>query len=226
MHVDADPLDYIKYSAKELIDYAAEQKYDVLAITCHDYVFPVSEIQEYAASKGIIMIQGAEKTLQGKHVLLYNITQEELESVETFDDLRKLRKRKNILVLAPHPYYPMQFCLKDLLEKNIDCFDGIEYSHAHIKGINPNKKAEIVAQKYGKALVGMSDTHHLFQFGTTYSLVDAEKTQDAVIAAIKCGKVKHVSPPLSPRKAAKVFWWVSSSLMRKFFFGNSRKQHL
>src|SRR3989344_6137932 len=226
MHVDADPLDYIRYSAEELVDYAAEQKFDVLAITCHDYVFPVANIQDYAAKKGIILLQGAEKTLQGKHVLMYGITQEDLESVKTFDDLRKLRKQKNILVIAPHPYYPMHFCLKTLLEKNIDCFDAIEYSHAHVQGINFNKKAVETALKHNKPLVGMSDAHHLFQFGTTYSMVDSVKTPEAVVSAIKQEKVEYVSLPLSPRKAFKIFWWVIFSIVQRVLFGHPRsKKH-
>ncbi|MBS3125353.1 PHP domain-containing protein [Candidatus Woesearchaeota archaeon] len=223
LHVNEDPLDHIKYSAEELVDCAVKQGFDVLAITCHDHVYPVEKIRKYAASKGIIMIQGAEKTLQEKHVLMYNITQDDLEKTKTFDDLRKLRKRKNILVIAPHPYYPFRFCLKERLEQNIDCFDGIEYSHAHIKGFNYNKKAVEVGKKHGKPLVGMSDTHHLFQFGTTYSMVDSKKTPDAVMAAIKQGKVKYCSPPLSFTKAARIFCWVAKPIVRKLFFGPSRK---
>src|SRR3989344_3901440 len=126
MHVDRDPLDHIYYSAKQLIDLAAKQKFDVLAITCHDYVFPVKEIQSYAKKKGILLIQGAEKTLMGKHVLIYNINNSDLKKIKTFDDLRKLKQTKNILVTAPHPYYPMNFCLRKELEKNIDVFDAIE----------------------------------------------------------------------------------------------------
>lgn len=215
MHVNKDPLDHIYYSAKELINQAAKLKFDVLAITCHDYVFPIREIQSYAKKKGILLIQGAEKTLQGKHVLLYNINNSDLAKIKTFEDLKKLKQQKNILVIAPHPYYPIPFCLRKELEKNIDLFDAIEHSHAHTPRINFNKKAVETAKKYSKTLIGNSDTHHLFQLGLTYSLIDCEKNADAIIEAIKNGRVKVVSPPLNFQMSTKIGWWVGKSLIKK-----------
>ncbi len=216
MHVDRDPCDtYITHTARDIINLAAKQKFEVLAITCHDYVFPVKEIQSYAKKKGIILIQGAEKTLQGKHVLIYNINNSDLKKIKTFEDLGKLKQTKNILVTAPHPYYPMHFCLRKELEKNIDVFDAVEYSHAHTARINFNNKAVEIAKKHNKTIIGNSDTHHLFQLGLTYSLVDSEKTPEAVIDAIKKGNVKVVSPPLSLRLSTKIGWYASIGLLRK-----------
>ena len=37
-HVREDPRDEIGYTAKQLIAHAATLRFDVLAITCHDYV--------------------------------------------------------------------------------------------------------------------------------------------------------------------------------------------
>lgn len=216
IHVDRDPCDtYITHTARDVINAAAKQKFDVLAITCHDYAFPIKEIQSYAKKKGILLVQGAEKTLKGKHVLIYNINNSDLKKIKTFNDLRELKKEKNILVVAPHPYYPLPFCLKKDLEANIDVFDAIEYSHAHMKGINPNKKAVEIAKKFNKPLIANSDTHNLFQIGFTYSFIESDKTAEAVIEAIKQGKAELVSPPLSLISCARIVWWVGTSFARK-----------
>ena len=71
--------------------------------------------------------------IQGKEVLIYNITQKESKKLKTFDDLRKLKQKKNILIIAPHPYFIIRSCLGKQLDKNIDLFDAIEYSHYYLK---------------------------------------------------------------------------------------------
>ena len=212
-HVQGDPHDNIPYTAEQLIDHAAQHHYTVLALTCHDKVIFSDELKRYATSKKILLIPGAEKTLQGKHVLLYNLTQQELDETKNFDDLRQLKlKNKRLLVIAPHPFFIIGSCLGHLLKKNIDVFDAIEYGHYHTYGFNLNKKAAQLAKKYNKPLVGLSDCHRLFQFGTTYSLIDATRTNDEVIAAIKSGKVRYVSPPLPPLLFLRITCWIIVAL--------------
>ena len=106
LHVKGDPRDNVKHTAQQLIDRAAKQGYEVLAITCHDHVFYNKEIINYAKSKNILLIPGAEKTLHGKHILLYNITNADLQKIKSFQDIRRLKKQKpQALVIAPHPYF-------------------------------------------------------------------------------------------------------------------------
>lgn len=216
-HVKGDPHDNIPYTAEQLIEHAAKLNYNILAITCHDKIIFSDKLKQYAASKNILLIPGAEKTLQGKHVLLYNITQEELAHLKTFDDIRILKKKKHdLLVIAPHPFFLIGSCLGKLLEKNIDVFDAIEYAHYHTYGINLNKKAIQIAKKYNKPLVGLSDCHRLFQFGTTYSLIDAKPNED-IIARIKSGNVKYVSPPLPLTLFLRITVWIFTALTAHLF---------
>ena len=57
--------------------------------------------------------------------ILYN-TQEAkwAPGIKTFDDLRAYRRERgdDLLVIAPHPFYPKSHCLGRELEKNIDLF--------------------------------------------------------------------------------------------------------
>lgn len=217
LHVKGDPEDRVPYSAQQLIDRAAALKYDILAITCHDRVLYSKAIVSYAHSKGILLIPGAETTLGGKHVLLYNITNEDLKKITSFNDIRELKKQKNILVIAPHPYFPTSFCLGNMLERHIGLFDAIEYSHYHTHFFNLNRKATHTARKHNKPIIGNSDSHHFRQFATTYSLIDSEKNANAVIAAIKAGNVRVFSPSLPLSKFFQITAWIFKTLLlRKF----------
>ena len=212
-HIQGDPHDNIPYTAEQLIDHAAQLSYNVLAITCHDKVIFSDGLKKYAASKNILLIPGAEKTLQRKHILLYNITHEELDEIQTFDDIRNMKRKKpNLLVIAPHPFFIIGSCLGSLLEKNIDVFDAIEYGHYHTYCINLNKKAVNLAKKYNKPLVGLSDCHRLFQFGTTYTFINSVKTNEEVITNIKAGHVSYFSPPLPFLLFLRITGWIIIAL--------------
>ncbi len=65
------------------------------------------------------------------------------------------------------------------------------------EAVDFNAPARRWAQAHGKALVGNGDVHRLSQLATTYSLVDAEPTADAICAAIAAGRVTVEASPLS-----------------------------
>ena len=200
IHSNEDKRDLIAYSAREFIAAAAEKKFDVLALTNHDIFTYSQELSDYAAEKGILLIPGIESTIEGKHVVILN-PQKDVEAVQTFEDLREYReKHPEIFVIAPHPYYPhlRKYSLRSKLLKNIDLFDGIEYSQYYTKVFNRfNSMACEVAKEYGKPVVGTSDSHHFFQIDMTYSMIDAEKNIDSVISALRNNRIEIVSRPLS-----------------------------
>lgn len=204
LHVQGDPRHSIRHTAQQLIDHASKLNFQVLAITNHDQVFYSPELANYAQSKNILLIPAAEKTLEGKETLLYNVTQEDLNQLKTFADLKKLKEQKNILIIAPHPFFLLPTCLNQKLEQNIDLFDAIEYSHFYHKLINRNQKAVKLAEKYQKPLVGTSDCHSLFQFNQTYTLIDSKPDQNSLFQAIKSQKCQLVTQPLSTRNFLKV----------------------
>ncbi len=199
-HTNEDNRDLITYCAKDLIDSTADRKYEVLAITNHDIFTYTPELIGYAAGKGILLVPGIESTIEGKHVIILN-PQQDVESVRTFGDLREYRKKHpEIFVIAPHPYYPhlRKYSLQSQLLKNIDLFDGIEYCHYYTRVFDRfNAMAKKVAVKYGKPIIGTSDSHHLFQLDKTYSMIDAEKNVESIIMALRSNRIEIVSRPLS-----------------------------
>ena len=213
-----DKEEIIEYSAKDLIGYLAERGFEVIAITLHDKLMYNEELKEYAEKKGVLLIPGYEPRIQGRDVLVYNVGQEDIEGIKTFEDLYELKKSKpDALIVAAHPYFMKSYCLKELLVKHINLFDAIEYSHFFFPGLNMNKKGERIAKKYNKPMVGTSDVHFLQQLNHTYTLIDSEKNVNAVIDAIKKGKVKVVAKHLPLKVFLKIGFWSMMHTAREVF---------
>jgi predicted metal-dependent phosphoesterase TrpH len=200
-HSSADPCDRIPHSTHDLIDRAAQLGYDALAVTLHDRELDVRPFLAYAAERGVTLIPGVERSVEGKHVLLLNF-RDGAEGVSTFADLARLRERDRGLVVAPHPFFPHRSCLHRLIDRHAALFDAVEYNAMFTRAINFNERAVRWAQERGKPMVGNGDIHRLRQMGTTYTLVDAERHPDAICEAIRAGRVQVIAQPLSLLKAA------------------------
>jgi predicted metal-dependent phosphoesterase TrpH len=186
---------FIGYDARALIDRAARAGFQVLSITNHNMITFSADLQGYARERGILLIPGVEATIEGKHVLLYNVDVPPAR-IRTFADLRRL-KRPGWLVVAAHPFFPGPVCLRKRLLEELDLFDAIEFSHFYTRGINFNRPAVRLAREVGLPLLGTSDSHLVRQFGTTYSLIEGEMTVASVLNTIKKGQVTVVSRPLT-----------------------------
>lgn len=205
-HTKEDPNDIVEYTLKEGIDHAAELGFDVLAVTCHRYNAWNQDIAEYAKSKGILLISGAEVNLEedplkrGRHTLILN-GGKGFDKIETFEQLREYKKEHpEIFVIAAHPYFYGNFSLGEYLEKYIDLYDAIEHSWFYSKLFNRNKKAIEMAKKYDKPLISTSDTHFLYDkhMDRNYAVIDAEeKTPSAIFDSIRNNNFRNVTFPSS-----------------------------
>ena len=195
-HTADDPLDAIPHSTVQLIERAAEMGYDALAITLHDRQLDLGPYRAYAASRGITLIPGIERTIEGKHVLLLNFSRG-AEDVQTFDDLAVLKRGEAGVVIAPHAFFPGGTCLRGLMDRHADLFDAVEYNAMFTASLNFNTTAVRWAAAHGKPMVGAGDVHRLRQLGTTYSLIDAPRDADAICAAIRAGRVQVEAAPIS-----------------------------
>jgi predicted metal-dependent phosphoesterase TrpH len=198
-HTSDDPLDRIPHSATDLIDRAASLGYGALAITLHERQLDLTTLRPYATERGVVLIPGIERTIEGRHVLLINFP-DGAEDVHTFEDLARLKQRRlgqPALVVAPHPFFPSSTCLWTLLDRHADLFDAVEYNAMFTRSVNFNRLAERWAKRRGKPMIGNGDVHRLRQLGTTYSLVDAPPDPDAICAAMAAGKVVVEHRPLA-----------------------------
>jgi predicted metal-dependent phosphoesterase TrpH len=195
-HTSDDPIDRIPHSTRELIDRAAALGYGALAITLHDRQLDTGPLAPYAAERGIVLIPGIERTIEGRHVLLLNFSRA-AEDVRSFDDLARLKRREVGLVVAPHPYFPAVCSLFGRLTRHADLFDAVELNAMYTATLNFNAPAVRWARAHGKPMVGNGDVHRLAQLGTTYSLVEADRDPAAICQAIAAGRVRIVTRPLT-----------------------------
>jgi predicted metal-dependent phosphoesterase TrpH len=207
-HSADDRIDRIPYSSYDLIDRAAALGYDGLAITLHDSQLDVRPLGPYARERGIVLIPGLEKTIDGRHVLLLNFPVA-AEDVRSFDDIARLKPLRGGLVIAPHPFFPGP-SLRNRLDRHADLFDAVEYNAMYTTSLNFNTAAERWARARGVPMVGNGDVHRLRQLGTTYSLVDADRDPAAICAAVAAGKVHVVTRPLT--------WPVAAGVMASIFW--------
>jgi len=205
-HCNCDPVDHLHYSAEALVDRAIARGIHALAITPHGEVFHNPRAVDYAAEKGLLLIAGVEKMVEGREVVILNVVPDDISNEFKFSDLRNLRARLGgqILVIAPHPFYPRPSCVGPVLTENQDLFDAVEHAHLYGFGWNPNRQALRWAKSFGKAVVANTDCHDLSMVGRNWSEVDAEElTTDSLFAAIRTVKVKFVSRPPSVWEFAK-----------------------
>jgi predicted metal-dependent phosphoesterase TrpH len=195
-HTADDPVDRIPHTLPQLIDRAAALGYHALAITLHERQLDVRPYAEYAAERGIVLIPGLERSIEGRHTLLLNF-QSGAEDVRTFDDLARLKHRQPGLVVAPHPFFPGPTCLGRRLDRHASLFDAVERNAMFTASVDFNRRAERWAAEHGKPMVGNCDVHRLRQLGTTYSIVDAEPHPDSICRAIIEGRVRVESRPLT-----------------------------
>ena len=200
-HTADDPVDHIPHSTCQLIDRAATLGYDALAITLHDRQLDVAALRPFAAERGIVLIPGIERTIEGKHVILLNFSAA-AGQVRTFDDLARLKGRERGLVVAPHPFFPAPSCLRGLMDRHADLFDAVEWNAMYTRALDFNAAAARWAARHGRPMVGNGDVHRLYQLGTCWSAVDAERDPAAICGAIAAGRVRVVSRPLTIREAA------------------------
>ena len=200
-HTGDDPIDSIPHSTLDLIDRAADLGYDALAITLHEKQLDLLRFEAHAAERGVVLIPGVERTIEGRHVLLLNFRRG-ADEVLTFTDLARLKSRERGLVIAPHPFFPHSTCLGADLERHADLFDAVERNAMYTRAVDFNRRAERWAAAHGKPVVGNGDVHRLRQLGTTYSLVDAAPDATAICEAVMAGRVQVESRPLSCVDAA------------------------
>ncbi len=204
-HTAQDPCDYIPHSTRDLIDRASHLGYGAIAITLHNRHYDPAADQDYARSRGVVMIRGIERTIEGRHMLLLNFPVE-CELVNRFEDLRELKARHpRGLVIAPHAFYPIGSAMRGHVDRYADLIDAVEVNSMFTSWLDFNRRAVRWARANGKPVVGNTDLHLLEQLGTTYTLVEAPADADAICDAIRAGRVELRSTALPAWRAGSIF---------------------
>ena len=206
-HCQGDPVDtYLGHTIFEQIDQAKKVGLDALAITWHRKICADPEAAAYAQARNILLIPGIEAEINDhKHLLVLNVAEGDLPVAPCWDEVRALRARKpDILVIAPHPYYPHPTCLGNEINQHADCIDAVEWCMIHVNWlpsrVNPNLRAAHWAQRHGKAVIACSDAHSLSSVGKNASTIEADAlTAEALFAGIRAGRVSFNRKALEMR---------------------------
>jgi len=195
-HCKGDPLDtHLGHTLFQHIDRAREVGLHAIAVTWHRKVCDVPEAAAYARERGILLISGMEAEIDRAHVVVLNLSKGDLPGETTWNQVRALRLRKpEVLVMAPHPFYPHPCCLGKAMDAHPDCIDLVEWCMLHVgwlpHRVNPNLRAAHWARQHGKTLIACSDAHSLSAIGKNASTVEAEElTTEALFAGIRAGRV-------------------------------------
>ena len=196
-HCQGDPVDtYLSHSLFQHIDRAKEVGLDAIAVTWHRGICDQPEAFAYARERGILLIPGMEADVEGQyHLVVLNLAPGDLPGMPTWAQVRTLRARKpEVLVMAPHPFYPHPCCLGREMTAHLDCIDAVEWCALHVNWlpgrVNPNLRAARWAHQHGKTLIACSDAHTLAAIGTNASTVEAEElTIESIFAGIRAGRV-------------------------------------
>jgi predicted metal-dependent phosphoesterase TrpH len=208
LHSKEDDFDVLSYTIYEAIDRAFDLGYRVLAWTPHRQVLGRQEHVDYAKAKGMVLFIGIEAKIEGREVLLINCSVE-AEKIKTFEQLREYKKNnKNLLIIAPHPFFPARTTLREKLEENIDLFDAIELSWFHTAKTDFNVKGKEVASKYGKPFIATSDTHYLPCLEKSYAVLDCELDEQGVLEAVRSSKFENYSQAISFLYAVFFILWL------------------
>jgi predicted metal-dependent phosphoesterase TrpH len=196
-HCQGDPVDsHLSHTLFEHIDRAREVGLHAIAVTWHRGICDNPKAVAYARDRGVLLIPGMEADMEGQHhLVILNLAEGDLPGAPTWAQLRSLRARKpDVIVMAPHPFYPHPTCLGQRMTQHADCIDAVEWCSIHINWlpgrVNPNLRAARWAQKHGKTLLACSDAHALRDIGTNASTVEAEElTIASIFEGIRAGRV-------------------------------------
>jgi len=195
-HCQGDPVDtHLGHTLFQHIDRAKEVGLNAIAITWHRKVCTDPEAYAYARERGILLIPGMEADVERRHLIILNLADGDLPPAPTWNEIRALRRRNpNVLVMAPHPFYPHPCCLGHIINEHADCLDALEWCYMHVGWlpgrVNPNLRAARWAHQHGKALIACSDAHTLAAIGKNASTVEADElTTESLWAGIRAGRV-------------------------------------
>ena len=199
----------IKHSAKDIIRRAAKEKFEVMALTHHNHVFYSNGLKSFAKKKGVLLIPGAEATVEGCHVLHIGADNRHLAKVTDLASLERIKDE--VVLIAAHPFFHLPICIGERFFEHHRNFHALEFTsfytgsmmHWPLKAVNGNFRAAETAKKYGKALVGNSDCHRPYDFNITFSWLDAEKNRESVLEALRKRRVQVESRPMAAHRFAR-----------------------
>lgn len=172
-------------SVEEILQRAEQIGLDAIAITDHDTVEGALYAME--CDTPVIVIPGTEVSTQQGHLLALGVT-EPIPAGRDFLETVALARSRGALLILPHPYHRWRHGVGRRLAAGIEAVDAVEvFNSRYITG-SANRKAALIARKFGKPGIAGSDAHNARYVGFGITYVVAEPDAASIISAIREGR--------------------------------------
>jgi len=172
-------------SVEEILRRAEQIGLDAIAITDHDTVEGALYAME--CDTPVIVIPGTEVSTQQGHLLALGVT-ETIPAGRDFFETVALARSRGALLILPHPYHRWRHGVGRRLAAGIEAVDAVEvFNSRYITG-SANRKAALIARKFGKPGIAGSDAHNARYVGFGVTYVVAEPDAASIISAIREGR--------------------------------------
>ncbi|MDD4251728.1 MAG: PHP domain-containing protein [Methanoculleus horonobensis] len=172
-------------SVEEILRRAEAVGLDAIAITDHDTV--EGALYALECDTSVTVIPGTEVSTKQGHLLALGITAPLPDGLDFFETVAVARVRGALLIL-PHPYHRWRHGVGRRLAAGIGAVDAVEvFNSRYITG-SANRKAAVIAKRFGKPGVAGSDAHNARYVGFGVTYVTAEPDAASILAAIREGR--------------------------------------
>ncbi|MCJ7635208.1 PHP domain-containing protein [Candidatus Bathyarchaeota archaeon] len=189
-------------SIEDVLDAARKKGLDGVAITDHDNVY--SGICASKLASDLLILPGVEVTTKDGHLLLFGIKNSPPKDLDAIV-VSNYARREGGIIIVPHPNIPFISFREEIIEEIRP--DAIETFNAKIPFSCIIDKNVKLAERLGLPQTGGSDAHTNTTIGDMYTVVEAEeRTLDAVLDAIRKGRVRPAGKTSSWMEKARMAW--------------------
>ena len=160
---------------------------DVIAITDHD----TTEGCQIAAglSSDVLVIPGVEVTTRQGHLLVLGASGPIPKGLDVLETIALVHTLGGVAIV-PHPFHRYRHGVGLKLKEALRAADAIEVFNSRYIFGGANRRALRWARRLGKPMVAGSDAHNCRYVGYGTTLIDAERTVESVLDAIRTGKTR------------------------------------
>lgn len=171
---------------------------DVIALTDHD----TTEGCRIAAGmmSDILVIPGVEVTTRQGHLLALGVRGPVPRGLDVLETIALVHEMGGVSIL-PHPFHRYRHGVGLKMKEALQAADAIEvFNSRYILG-GANRRAFRYARRLGKPMVSGSDAHNCRYIGYGRTLIDADRSVESILEAIRLGKTR----PLGRRTPVRTY---------------------
>jgi len=172
-------------SVEEILERAEMVGLDAIAITDHDTV--EGALYALRCDTPLTVIPGIEVSTRQGHLLALGVTRP-LPAGRDFFETVALARARGALLILPHPYHRWRHGVGRRLAAGIEAVDAVEvFNSRYITG-SANRKAAVIARRFGKPGVAGSDAHNARYVGFGVTYITAKPDAASILSAIREGR--------------------------------------